>query len=182
MIGTTLGHYRIVEQVGAGGVGVVYLARDERLERDVAIKVLSPRQALTRAARRSFRREALALSRANHPNIATIHDFDSQDGLDYIVIGSRAAAARSRGTRFRRKILTQRMVLDGRAEVVIRLARQHVKRAERRATAMGLRPAVEYASQMREYCEAVGDASHRARVDLLFAPLRLVSGRQRSAN
>jgi len=86
MIGTTLGHYRIVEQVGAGGVGVVYLARDERLERDVAIKVLSPRQALTRAARRSFRREALALSRANHPNIATIHDFDSQDGLDYIVM------------------------------------------------------------------------------------------------
>ena len=99
-----------------------------------------------------------------------------------LIIGSRAAAARSRGTRFRRKILTQRMVLDGRAEVVIRLARQHVKRAERRATAMGLRPAVEYASQMREYCEAVGDASHRARVDLLFAPLRLVSGRQRSAN
>jgi serine/threonine protein kinase len=86
MIDTTLGHYRIVEQVGAGGVGVVYLARDERLERDVAIKVLSPRHALTKAVRRSFRHEALALSRANHPNIATIHDFDSQDGLDYIVM------------------------------------------------------------------------------------------------
>ena len=85
-IGATLGHYRLIEQVGAGGVGVVYLARDERLERDVAIKVLSPRRELTKAARRSFRHEALALSRANHPNIATIHDFDSQDGLDYIVM------------------------------------------------------------------------------------------------
>jgi tetratricopeptide (TPR) repeat protein/predicted Ser/Thr protein kinase len=86
MIGATLGHYRLIEQVGAGGVGVVYLARDERLERDVAIKVLSPRTALTDAARRSFRREALALSRTNHPNIATIHDFNSQDGLDYLVM------------------------------------------------------------------------------------------------
>ena len=63
MIGATLGHYHLTEQVGAGGVGVVYLARDERLERDVAIKVLSPRSALTDTARRSFRREALALSR-----------------------------------------------------------------------------------------------------------------------
>ncbi len=86
MIGATLGHYHLTEQVGAGGVGVVYLARDERLERDVAIKVLSPRNALTEAARRNFRREALALSRTNHPNIATIHDFNSQDGLDYLVM------------------------------------------------------------------------------------------------
>ena len=86
MIGATLGHYHLLEQVGAGGVGVVYLARDERLEREVESKVLSPRNALTDAARRSFRREALALSRANHPNIATIHDFNSQDGLDYLVM------------------------------------------------------------------------------------------------
>ena len=86
MIGATLGHYHLLEQVGAGGVGVVYLARDERLEREVAVKVLSPRNALTGAARRSFRREALALSRANHPNIATVHDFNSQDGLDYLVM------------------------------------------------------------------------------------------------
>ena len=86
MIGATLGHYHLIEQVGAGGVGVVYLARDERLEREVAVKVLSPRNALTGAARRNFRREALALSRASHPNIATIHDFNNQDGLDYLVM------------------------------------------------------------------------------------------------
>jgi len=85
MIGTTLGQYRLIRQVGAGGVGVVYLARDERLERDVALKVLSQR-AMTESGRRRFKREALALSRNNHPNIATIHDFNNQDGLDYLVM------------------------------------------------------------------------------------------------
>jgi serine/threonine protein kinase/tetratricopeptide (TPR) repeat protein len=86
MIGTILGHYRLVEQIGAGGAGVVYLARDERLERDVAIKILSHPSAVAETSRRKFRREALALSRTNHPNIATIHDFDNQDGLDYLVM------------------------------------------------------------------------------------------------
>ena len=85
MIGTTLGQYRLMQQIGAGGVGVVYLARDERLERDVALKVLSQR-AMTESGRRRFKREALALSRNNHPNIATIHDFNNQDGLDYLVM------------------------------------------------------------------------------------------------
>ena len=86
MIGATLGHYRLVEQIGAGGAGVVFLARDEHLERDVAIKVLAQRGQLSDASRRKFRREALALSRTNHPNIATIHDFTSQDGVDYLVM------------------------------------------------------------------------------------------------
>jgi serine/threonine protein kinase/tetratricopeptide (TPR) repeat protein len=86
MIGATLGHYRLVEQIGAGGAGVVYLARDERLEREVAIKVLSQRTGVTETGRRKFRREALALSRTNHPNIATVHDFHNEDGLDYLVM------------------------------------------------------------------------------------------------
>jgi serine/threonine protein kinase len=62
MIGRTLGHYSIVEQIGAGGMGVVYRARDERLERDVAIKVVHAGALGDPEARKRFRKEALALS------------------------------------------------------------------------------------------------------------------------
>jgi serine/threonine protein kinase len=73
MIGSRLKQFKIVEKIGEGGMGVVYRARDESLEREVAIKVL-PADKLTDAeARQRFRREALALSRLNHPHIATIH-------------------------------------------------------------------------------------------------------------
>jgi eukaryotic-like serine/threonine-protein kinase len=82
----TLGHYRVVEPIGSGGMGTVYLARDERLDRNVAIKVLSSDTLIDDHARRRFRREALALSRLNHPNIATIHDFDTIDGMDVLVM------------------------------------------------------------------------------------------------
>jgi TolB-like protein/Tfp pilus assembly protein PilF len=86
MIGRTLSHYRIVEKIGAGGMGVVHRARDERLGRDVALKVL-PAGALDDAsARDRFRREALALSSLNHPHIATIYDLDRQDGVDFLVM------------------------------------------------------------------------------------------------
>src|ERR1035438_3587482 len=80
-----LGHYRVVEQIGAGGIGVVYRAHDERLQRDVAIKVLSAGTLAADAARKRFRKEALTLSRLNHPNIATVFDFDTQDGADFLV-------------------------------------------------------------------------------------------------
>jgi len=67
-------------------MGEVYRARDERLERDVALKVLPPGAVSDEGARRRFRREALALSRLNHPNIATVLDFDRQDDLDFLVM------------------------------------------------------------------------------------------------
>lgn len=86
MIGRTLGHYRVLEQIGAGGMGVVYRARDEHLERDVALKVLPTDTFDDDIARRRFRKEALALSRLNHPNIATVYDFDVQDGIDFLVV------------------------------------------------------------------------------------------------
>ncbi len=86
MIGKTLGHYRIVEKIGAGGMGEVYRARDEHLERDVAIKVLPAGTLADEAARKRFRKEALALSKLNHPNIATVFDFGTQDGEDFLVM------------------------------------------------------------------------------------------------
>jgi len=85
MLNQTLSHYRVLEQIGAGGMGVVYRARDEQLERDVAIKVLSPGLLADDAARKRFRKEALSLARLNHPNIAIVHEFGSQDGTDFLV-------------------------------------------------------------------------------------------------
>jgi Serine/threonine protein kinase len=85
LVGHTLGHYRIVEQIGAAGMGVVYRARDEQLERDVAVKVLPPSTLLDESSRKRFRKEALALARLNHPNVATVHEFGSQDTTDFLV-------------------------------------------------------------------------------------------------
>jgi serine/threonine protein kinase/TolB-like protein len=86
MIGQTLGHYRIVEKIGEGGMGVVYRARDERLDRDVALKLLPAGMLADSAALKSFREEAQALSKLNHPNIATVHDFDVQDKTSFLVM------------------------------------------------------------------------------------------------
>ena len=74
MIGKNISRYRILEQIGAGGMGVVYRARDEQLERDVAIKVLPPGLLADPAARKRFRKEALSLARVNFPSVATIHE------------------------------------------------------------------------------------------------------------
>lgn len=86
MIGQTVGHYRLQEQLGAGGMGEVYRAHDTRLQRDVALKVLPTGQSGDPTARKRFRQEALALSRFNHPNIATIHDYDTDNGTDFLVM------------------------------------------------------------------------------------------------
>ena len=87
LVGQTLtGRYRVLEVLGAGGMGVVYRARDERLERDVAIKVLAPGVLDDERVRKRFRKEALALSRLNHPNIAGVYDFVNEGGHDYIVM------------------------------------------------------------------------------------------------
>ena len=84
-LGQRFGRYRIEEEIGAGGMGVVYRAYDEKLERDLAIKVLTPGALNDEAARKRFRNEARILSRLNHPCIQTIHDFDAFEGQDYLV-------------------------------------------------------------------------------------------------
>ncbi len=82
IVGQVLGHYRVLEQIGAGGMGLVFRATDQQLERDVAIKVLPPGMFADEAARKRFRQEALTLA----PNIGTVYEFGSQEGLDFLVM------------------------------------------------------------------------------------------------
>src|SRR5258708_26291146 len=86
MIGQVLGHYRIVEKIGAGGMGEVYRAHDGQLDRDVALKVLPAGTLSDETARKQFRKEALALAKLNHPNVETVHEFNQQDGVDFLAI------------------------------------------------------------------------------------------------
>src|SRR6202035_5730731 len=86
MIGQVIAHYRILEKLGAGGMGEVYRAHDERLDRDVALKVLPPGTLSDELARKQFRKEALMLSKLNHPNIATVYDFDTQFDVDFLAM------------------------------------------------------------------------------------------------
>lgn len=86
MVGQTLGHYRIVEKIGAGGMGEVYRAHDERLDRDVAIKVIFSDVLGDEASRKQFRREALTLAKLNHPNVETVFEFDSENGVDFLAM------------------------------------------------------------------------------------------------
>lgn len=86
MIGQVLDHYKILDQLGAGGMGVVYRAHDEQLDRYVAVKVLPAGVLADEGTRKRFRQEALALAKLNHPNIETVHQFGSQDGVDFLVM------------------------------------------------------------------------------------------------
>jgi serine/threonine protein kinase len=84
--GTRLGPYEILAPLGAGGMGEVYKAKDTRLDRTVAIKVLPPHIAGQPEARQRFEREARAVSSLNHPHICTLHDIGRQDGIDFLVM------------------------------------------------------------------------------------------------
>src|SRR6266567_8659411 len=85
-IGTKLGPYEIISQLGAGGMGEVYRARDTRLDRAVAIKVLHDHLSAKPELRQRFEREARAISNLSHPHICTLHDVGHQDGIDYLVM------------------------------------------------------------------------------------------------
>src|SRR3990172_2302223 len=84
--GTRLGPYEILAPAGAGGMGEVYRARDTRLDRTVAIKILPPHLSADPLLRQRFEREAKAISALNHPHICILHDVGHQDGTDFIVM------------------------------------------------------------------------------------------------
>jgi eukaryotic-like serine/threonine-protein kinase len=84
--GHKLGRYTVIEPIGSGGMGSVYRARDEKLERIIAIKILRPGVLTGAEARRRFRMESLALAKLSQPNIAHVHDVGEEDGVDYIVM------------------------------------------------------------------------------------------------
>jgi eukaryotic-like serine/threonine-protein kinase len=86
MIPRILSHYRVLEKIGSGGMGVVYRGHDETLDRDVALKVLPAGTLSDENARRRFRREALSLAKLNHPNIGGVYEFGSEDGVDFLVM------------------------------------------------------------------------------------------------
>src|SRR5215211_3829929 len=83
--GARLGQYEIVAQIGAGGMGEVYRARDTKLERDVAIKILSTHLARDPDALARFEREALSVARLSHPNIVAIHEFGRAQDVSFVV-------------------------------------------------------------------------------------------------
>ncbi len=84
--GTKVGPYEIVSPLGAGGMGEVYRARDTRLDRDVAIKVLPAHLSSNPDLKQRLEREAKAISSLNHPHICILHDVGSQDGVDFLVM------------------------------------------------------------------------------------------------
>src|SRR5215470_14711376 len=83
---SSISHYRIIKKIGAGGMGEVYRARDTRLERTVAVKILAQHLSSTPERRQRFDREARAISSLSHPHICALYDVGQQDGIDYLVM------------------------------------------------------------------------------------------------
>ncbi|HEU5162682.1 MAG TPA: serine/threonine-protein kinase, partial [Thermoanaerobaculia bacterium] len=121
--GTRLGPYEIVEPLGAGGMGEVYLARDTRLSRNVAIKILPADLEGDARFRLRFEREARAISALNHPHICTLHDVRSENGLEYLVM--EYCEGRTLADRLARGPMPVEQVLEIGAQIADALGRAH---------------------------------------------------------
>ena len=121
--GSKLGPYEIVAPLGAGGMGEVYRARDTRLGRDVAIKIIPNEMAADAARKQRFEREAKIISGLNHPNICVLHDVGSQDGLDYLVM--ECVEGETLAKRLEKGALTQEQVLKYGSQIADALDRAH---------------------------------------------------------
>ena len=121
--GTKLGPYEITAALGAGGMGEVYRARDMRLGRDVAIKILPKEMSADAARKQRFEREAKTISSLNHPNICTLHDIGSQDGVDYLVM--ECVEGETLAKRLEKGPLPQEQVLRFGAQIADALDKAH---------------------------------------------------------
>ena len=124
--GHVLGHFRLIEEIGAGGMGIVYRAWDTRLEREVAVKVLNPKMLIDGSARKRFRREALMLSKLNHPNVESVYDFHTENGVDYLVL--EYVPGMSLDDRIESGALTEKEVLAIAIQLASGLAAAHEQR------------------------------------------------------
>jgi serine/threonine protein kinase/TolB-like protein len=115
--GTELGHYKIISQLGAGGMGEVYLAEDTRLRRRVALKMIVPELASDNRGLQRFEQEAHAASALNHPNILTIYEFGQANGLHFI------ASEFIEGQTLRSMTLTGKLGLNAAVDIAIQIAR-----------------------------------------------------------
>ncbi len=123
LAGRTLSHYACLEKIGEGGMGAVYRARDTRLDRFVALKIVPPEKVIDPDRKRRFVQEAQAASALNHPNIVTIHDIDTAEGITFIVM--EFVKGRTLGELIREKCVSVTEALKYGAQIAEALAAAH---------------------------------------------------------